>query len=102
MSDIVRVPYGEDASETATLLLAAAEVLEMEPDVVRTTSRSEFLVPSEVAEKAGVHTVNDDEDQAEEPEDSEEVSDKGGEDSLKEEQPPARKGRSRKPAATQE
>lgn len=54
MTDI-HVPWGEDASDTATLLLAAAEVLELPPEVVRTTSDG-FLAPEEVAEKAGLHT----------------------------------------------
>lgn len=48
----VEVPYGDNASETATLLLAAAEELGYQPWQVRTTSdNTVFLVPEEVAEK---------------------------------------------------
>lgn len=52
MSDEVEVPFGENPAETATLLLAAAEDLELDPGVVRTTSDGVFLVPEEVAAKA--------------------------------------------------
>jgi hypothetical protein len=55
----VEVPYGESASDTATLLLAAAENLELAPGVVQTTSDGVFLVPEEVAKKAGLDTVDD-------------------------------------------
>lgn len=40
-------------SDTAVLLLAAAEELDLDPGVVRTTT-SGFLVPEEVANKAGL------------------------------------------------
>lgn len=50
----VEVPFGDDASETATLLLAAAEDLELDPHVVKTTGDQRFVVPQEVADKAGV------------------------------------------------
>lgn len=53
MSDEVEVPFGEDPAETATMLLAAAEDLELDAGVVKTTSEGTFLVPEEVAEKAG-------------------------------------------------
>lgn len=39
--------------DSAVLLLAAAEELGLSADVVRTTSLGHFLVPEEVAEKAG-------------------------------------------------
>lgn len=48
----VEIPYGDNPSDTATLLLAAAESLGLEPWVVRTTSdNTVFLVPEEVAKK---------------------------------------------------
>lgn len=50
----VRVPYGEDAEEIAIRLLAAAEDLGLERQVVRTQSYNVFLVPEEVAEAADV------------------------------------------------
>lgn len=64
MTDEVKVPYGEDAQETATLLLAAAEELGLDAYVVRTSSDGVFYVPDEVASKAKVE-VEDDESDAE-------------------------------------
>lgn len=55
----VEVPFGEDAGETATLLLAAAEDLELDPGVVR-TGTGVFLAPPDVVKKAGVKTSDDD------------------------------------------
>ena len=52
--DTVEVPFGDNAKETATLLLAAAEDLDLPVDSVTTTSSSSFMVPLEVAEKSGV------------------------------------------------
>jgi hypothetical protein len=49
----IEVPYGDKPSDTATLLLAAAEELNLPAHVVRTTSDQVFMVPEEVAEKAG-------------------------------------------------
>ena len=51
MSDQVEVPFGDEPGEQATLLLAAAEELGLDPDVVR-TSEGAFVVPSEVNDKA--------------------------------------------------
>jgi hypothetical protein len=51
MGDLVEVPYGENAADTATLLLAAAEDLDLDQSVVK-TSEGGFLVPSEVNDKA--------------------------------------------------
>lgn len=51
MSDLVEVPFGENASETATLLLAAAEDLGLDQSVVG-TQEGAFLVPDEVNKKA--------------------------------------------------
>lgn len=59
MSKHVKVPYGK-GGDNATLLLAAAEELKMEPGVVRTTMHG-FEVPEEVAKKAGLDTVDPDE-----------------------------------------
>lgn len=61
MSDNVEVPFGDDAGETATLLLAAAEDLDLPADSVLTTSDSTFSVPEDVAKKAGVDYESDDE-----------------------------------------
>ena len=52
MSD-VKVPYGDDPQETATLLLDAAEK-EGDQSVVKTTGSRSFLVPEAVAKAAGV------------------------------------------------
>lgn len=51
MYEETEVPFGDKPSETATLLLAAAEDLGLEPFVVR-VNEGVFLVPPEVAEKA--------------------------------------------------
>jgi hypothetical protein len=51
MGDQVEVPFGENPSETATLLLAAAEELGLDQGVVGTVEGG-FLVPSEVNDKA--------------------------------------------------
>lgn len=63
----VNVPYGESAADTATLLLASAQELELPADVVLTTSDGSFSVPEEVAKKAKVDYDKDesDEDEAE-------------------------------------
>jgi len=61
----VEVPFGENNADVATLLLAAAEKLELGPEVVRTTSEG-FLVPEEVASEAGVEDLAELEDEAEE------------------------------------
>jgi len=51
MSDLVEVPFGDNPSETATLLLAAAEELGVGQSVVGTVEGG-FLVPDEVHKKA--------------------------------------------------
>lgn len=51
MGDKVEVAFGENPSETATLLLAAAEELGLDQAVVGTVEGG-FLVPSEVNDKA--------------------------------------------------
>ena len=51
----VRVPYGDSAKDTATLLLAAVEEdKDLDPSVVEVSSLGGFLVPEEVAKSAGV------------------------------------------------
>jgi hypothetical protein len=63
MSD-VRVPFGDNPSDTATLLLAAAEeAKDADASVVRTGS-GEFIVPEKIAKSAGVDYESD-EDEAE-------------------------------------
>lgn len=49
--DLVEVPFGDNPSETATLLLAAAEELGLGQEVVG-TQEGAFLVPPEVNKKA--------------------------------------------------
>ena len=58
----VTVPYGENAGETATLLLAAAEEVCGDQSVVRTVEGA-FVAPKEVADKAGVDYEDPDADQ---------------------------------------
>lgn len=55
---IVTVPFGDNASDTATLLLAAAEE-QGDQSVVRTGS-GVFYVPAGIAKKAGVEVSKDD------------------------------------------
>lgn len=52
--DEVSVEFGDVPSETATLLLAAAEELGLDASVVRVSSDGGFLVPEEVAKKAKI------------------------------------------------
>lgn len=56
MSDTVEVPFGDDPSKTATLLLASAEKVEGDQTVVQTSTDGvvpSFIVPKKVAEDAG-------------------------------------------------
>jgi hypothetical protein len=62
----VEVPYGDSAQETAVLLLAAADELELDPAVVRTLEGG-FMVPEEVAKEAGVDYDSDDDDEDSKP-----------------------------------
>lgn len=64
MSSVVRVPFGDDPRQTAILLLAAAEEMDgySQSENVRTTSEGEFLAPQDLAEKAGVSFLSEDED----------------------------------------
>jgi hypothetical protein len=55
----VTVPFGDKPGETATLLLAAAEELDLDPSAVR-TSEGAFVVDKNVADKAGVDYESDD------------------------------------------
>jgi hypothetical protein len=50
----VRVPFGDSAADTATLLLEAVEKKDQDPSVVTTSSYGGFLVPEEIAKAAGV------------------------------------------------
>jgi hypothetical protein len=55
MSDNVRVPFGDSASDTATLLLAAAEESkDFEAEAVQVSSYGGFVVPKALAKAAGV------------------------------------------------
>jgi len=51
--EMVEVPFGDDVADTAVLLLAAAEELDLDQSEVRTVTGA-FLVPRNIAEKAGV------------------------------------------------
>lgn len=51
----------EISQDNATLLLAAAEELELEASVVK-VENNQFVVPANVAERAGVDTIKDDGD----------------------------------------
>ena len=51
MSESVDVPFDKKPSDQATLLLAAAEDLGLDPSVVQ-TSEGAFRVPKEVHDKA--------------------------------------------------
>lgn len=51
MSDQVEIRFDKDMSDNATLLLAAAEELGLDPHVVATTEGA-FLVPQDVYDKA--------------------------------------------------
>ena len=66
MTAEVEVPFGDSASDTATLLLAAVEELDREPSEVRTTSGA-FLVPQDIADQAGVEYQNDETEQESDP-----------------------------------
>lgn len=50
----VEIPFGGKNAETATLLLAAAEDLGLDPQVEVRTTDSAFVVSEEVADKAGL------------------------------------------------
>lgn len=50
-NESVEVEFGDNPSETATLLLAAAEELGLDASVVA-VSEGQFVVPSEVNDKA--------------------------------------------------
>lgn len=53
MSDLVEIPFGDNARDTAVLLLAAAEDLDLDRSVVATKTGA-FVVPKKVAKKAKV------------------------------------------------
>lgn len=51
MSELVEVEFKGNVQDQATLLLAAAADLDLDPSVVRTTE-GKFLAPDEVVKKA--------------------------------------------------
>jgi hypothetical protein len=65
-SNEVFVPYGDSASDTATLLLAAAEEKGLDPGVVKSTSDGGFRVEKALASKAGVDFREDDDGEGDE------------------------------------
>lgn len=54
----VEIPFDDDPGKQATLLLAAAEDLDLDQSEVRTTGGG-FLVSSEIADKAGLAPTSD-------------------------------------------
>jgi hypothetical protein len=67
MTDTVHVPFGDNMSETATLLLAAAEETKNEAHVVVVDHfTNSYVVPAEVAKKAGLDSTDPDADFAKE------------------------------------
>lgn len=50
---VVEIPFGDNMRDQAVLLLAAAEKVNGDQSVVRTTDSS-FMVPEEVAKEAGL------------------------------------------------
>lgn len=60
MTEWVKVPYGDNARDTAVLLLAAAEETGLGRDAVKTREGS-FLVREEVAAKVAENDGDDDE-----------------------------------------
>jgi hypothetical protein len=63
MTDTVHVPFGENMSETATLLLAAAEETDNPAHVVVVDHFTDsYVVPADVAKKAGLGTTDPDAD----------------------------------------
>jgi hypothetical protein len=66
----VLVPYGDDPSETATLLLGAVEELD-DVEVFQVRNQPEdggFRVPEEVAKEAGLKPVDEEQQAADEAE----------------------------------
>lgn len=60
MSDNVKVGFGDSAQDTAVLLLAAAEELDQPASVVQVENETNrFVVPKEVAKKAGLSEEDD-------------------------------------------
>jgi hypothetical protein len=53
------IPFAGDSEEKATLLLAAAEELNLPPDVVRVSGGHAFIAPKEVVDKAGLSEGTD-------------------------------------------
>ena len=53
MSEFVEIPFGDNAQETATLLLAAAEESKDHSAADVRTGTGVFIVPKELADKAG-------------------------------------------------
>lgn len=90
MSETVLIPYGDSASETATLLLSAAEDLGIDPvhAVKNQPDDGGFRVPEEVAQAAGLGEP-DEPEKAPEPEN----------DSESEKKPAPRKRAAKKTAA---
>ena len=96
MSDTeVRIPFGDNPSETATLLLAAAEEVREDQSVVR-TAEGAFVAPRDVADRAGVdYDRPDDEPESDNKPTSEQPTES---DDQPDEEPPKKKAPSKKAA----
>lgn len=62
MSDTVEVPFGDNPSDEATLLLAAAEELDLPIQCVTIQNGDTWVVPPEVADLAFSETETDQEE----------------------------------------
>ena len=60
----IEVPFGDNAQDTAILLLAGAAALNMESSAVKTGS-GVFIVPKEVAQEAGLEPRDEGEQEQE-------------------------------------
>lgn len=63
----VTVPFGDTPSDTAILLLAAADKLDDYTEADVRTVEGAFVVPKEVADKAGVDYESDEQEAEAEP-----------------------------------
>lgn len=94
----VTVFYGEDAQATAILLLGTAEGLALGQEVVRTIQGA-FIVPSEVADAAGLGESTQDEQAAEKPADKTKPAESPPAKKTAAKRTPAKKATAKKTAA---
>jgi len=100
MSDTVHVPFGDNMSETATLLLAAAEETDNPAHVVVVDHfTNSYVVPKDVAKQAGLDTVDPDADFAAEVKAAEGTSIEVDTSTIGDPEAPAKKAAAKKTAA---